>query len=81
MAAPAVTFVILLIFGKIVPISDELFYAILIPAACPCAVTGTMMAMRYDKDYEYASQVFVVCTLLSMVTIPLLAGGARALTG
>lgn len=80
-AAPAVTFVILLIFGKIVPISDELFYAILIPAACPCAVTGTMMAMRYDKDYEYASQVFVVCTLLSMVTIPLLAGGARALTG
>ena len=61
--APAVTFLLLILARKVIGISDELFYAILIPAACPAATTGTMMALRYDKDFEFSSQVFVVSTL------------------
>ncbi len=80
-AAPAAAFVVLFLARKVVPVSDELFYAILIPAACPAATTGTMMALRYDKDYEYSSQVFVVSTLLSMLTIPLVVSGVRMITG
>lgn len=77
--APAVTFLLLILARKVIGISDELFYAILIPAACPAATTGTMMALRYDKDFEFSSQVFVVSTLLSMLTIPLLISAARVI--
>ncbi len=79
--APAVTFLLLILARKVIGISDELFYAILIPAACPAATTGTMMALRYDKDFEFSSQVFVVSTLLSMLTIPLLISAARMIAG
>jgi predicted permease len=79
--APAVTFLLLILARKVIGISDELFYAILIPAACPAATTGTMMALRYDKDFEFSSQVFVVSTLLSMLTIPLLISAARVIAG
>ncbi len=79
--APAVTCVILLAVRQVVAISDPLFYAIMIPAACPAATTGTMMALRYNKDYKYSSQVFVVSTLLSMITIPLVVSAVRAIAG
>lgn len=79
--APTVVFVLLMLTRRVVYLSDELFYAILIPAACPAATTGTMMALRYDKDFEFCSQVFVVSTLLSMVTIPVMVSAARAIAG
>lgn len=80
-AAPAVTCALLLLARLVTPFSDEVFYAILIPAACPTATTGTMMALRYHGDYEYASQVFVVTTLLSMVTIPVVVSAVRVIAG
>ena len=81
LVAPAVTFVMLLVVRRFLPLTDAIFYALLIPAACPCATTGMMMALRYDKDYEFASQVFVVSTLLSMLTIPVLISLARMIAG
>ena len=81
LVAPAVTFVMLLAVRRFLPLTDAIFYALLIPAACPCATTGMMMALRYDKDYEFASQVFVVSTLLSMLTIPVLISLARMIAG
>lgn len=79
--APAVTFALLLLARNVVPMNDKIFYAILIPAACPAATTGTMMALRYDKDFRFSSQVFVVSTLLSMITIPVVISAARAIAG
>ena len=79
--APAVTFLLLMLLRLAIGIGDELFYAILIPAACPTATTGTMMALRYNQDYEYANQVVVASTLLSMVSIPLIVGAAQMITG
>ncbi len=80
-AAPAVAAVVLIVIRQVISISDPLFYAIMIPAACPAATTGTMMALRYDKDYQYSSQVFVVSTLLSMITIPVVVSAVRAVAG
>ena len=44
---------------------------IIIAVACPVAASCTMFALRYGKDSIYASQLFIVTTLLSIVTIPL----------
>lgn len=81
LVAPTVTFFLLLLVMQVIPVADKIFYAILIPAACPTAVTGTMMALRYDQDYEYASQEFVLSTLLSMLTIPALVSCAQLILG
>ena len=77
--APMVTCLLLILARKVVWFDDNLFYAMLIPSACPTATTATMMALRYDKDFEYSNQQVVVSTLFSMVTIPLMAGAARFL--
>lgn len=40
-------------------------------AGCPTAVTVNLFAIRYGKDYLYASELFAVTTILSAVTIPI----------
>jgi predicted permease len=40
--------------------------------ACPAGASVIMFAQRYDRDAYYASEIFVITTLLSAVTIPLL---------
>ena len=79
--APAATCLLLVLARRIVWFGDELFYAILIPAACPTATTATMMALRYNQDYEYSNQAVMTSTLLSMISIPLVVGAARFLPG
>lgn len=69
-AAPMATCLILILTRRVIPFGEDIFYGILIPSACPAATTGTMLALRYDKDYQYASQIFIVSTLLSLVSIP-----------
>lgn len=44
---------------------------VLVAAACPAGATGTMFALQYHKNSSYASELFTVTTLLSLVTIPL----------
>ena len=39
--------------------------------ACPTATTGTMFAIRYDKDPEYMAEIFSITTILSIFTIPI----------
>lgn len=67
---PLCTMCILLAVKRMIPISDPVFYTILIGSACPAATTGTMFALRYDGNYRYASELFVLSTLLSMATVP-----------
>lgn len=52
-------------------LSPEIAYTLLIASACPAAATCTMMSIRYGQDYKYASEIFAVSTLWSVVTIPL----------
>ena len=44
----------------------------LIEFSCPAAAIGTMFAIKYDKNPDYAAQIFAVSTLLSAVTLPLM---------
>lgn len=50
---------------------------VLVAVSCPTGAMGTMFAMLYDKDSCYASELFTVSTILSMVTMPavILVGG------
>lgn len=54
------------------PCADMPKLITLIEISCPAATIGTMFAIRYNKNSEYASQIFAVSTLLSAVTLPLM---------
>lgn len=60
-----------LVFLAVAGFDYKVAYVILIAAACPTATTTTMMAIRYNKNYTYASEIFAISTTLSIVTIPL----------
>ncbi len=53
----------------------------LIEFSCPAAAIGTMFAIKYEKNSEYASQIFAVSTLLSAVTTPLIVYAGTILLG
>ena len=53
--------------------------ALLIAAACPVGSNVAVYAQLYDKNYPYAVETVVISTLLSIVTLPLLVGGAQFL--
>lgn len=66
----------------VVPISMLLLFSLfhvpqmvlitsILAAACPTAATINLFALKYDKNYLYASELFAVTTVLSIVTIPL----------
>lgn len=65
-AMPLLVAVFLFVTG----ISHDIAYTTLIAAACPTATTTTMMAIRYNRNYTYSSEIFAFSTVLSMVTIP-----------
>ena len=62
-----------LIFLYFAKVDYAITYTILIAAACPTATTTTLMAIRFNKNYTYASEIFSLSTILSMVTIPIVA--------
>lgn len=43
-----------------------------IEAACPIAASGTMFAINYNKNALYASEMFAISTILSVITLPLI---------
>lgn len=53
------------------PLNPVMLLVIIIAVACPVAASCTMFALRYGKDSIYASQLFIVTTLLSIGSIPL----------
>lgn len=56
---------------KLFHLSDIIIITSVLEAACPAATTGVMFAIRFDKDYKYASELFAITTVLSLVTIPI----------
>ena len=56
----------------ILPCPDMPKLITLIEFSCPTAAIGTMFAVKYDRDPEYASHIFAVSTLLSLVTLPII---------
>lgn len=42
-----------------------------IEMACPVAASGTMFALRYNRNAIYASELYVITTLLSAISLPM----------
>lgn len=56
----------------LLPLDFEVAFTVFIALACPAGASVIMFAQRYDRDAYYASEIFVITTLLSAITIPLL---------
>ena len=64
--------VLMLVIFHFLPVNSSVLLTVLIAAACPAATTGTMFALRFDKNYKYASEIFAFSTVASMLTIPVI---------
>lgn len=53
------------------PINETVKITAALDAACPTAAYGTILAVRYHRDEQYAVELFAVMTILSILTIPI----------
>lgn len=53
------------------PISTAAKYTLFFLFAMPCASSGAMMAVKYQKDGQFASALVLVSTILCSITIPI----------
>lgn len=54
------------------PIAYMPYVTAVMATACPTAALGTILAVRYHRGEEKASQLFTISTALSMVTLPVM---------
>lgn len=50
-------------------------------AACPAAASATMFAINYNKNAVYASEIFAVTTVLSVISLPVVILLSEIITG
>jgi len=64
--------VVLLVLSSAVKfgIPTHIINIVVIAASCPTATIITMFSHRFKKNSVYASEIFTICTLLSVITIP-----------
>ena len=74
-AVPAVTALVLCFL----PVNNVITGTVVLASACPAAATGTLFAIRFNRDSFYASELFAVTTLLSIATLPLVMEAAQRL--
>ncbi|MGI5894825.1 MAG: AEC family transporter [Candidatus Merdivicinus sp.] len=74
---PAIIMALLSLFTRQYP----LFAGILLQSAMPIAANSALFADRYHGDRPLASQAVALSTLLSILTLPLLAAVARLICG
>lgn len=72
---PLVTLLML----AMLPVSFHVALTILVAAACPTGATCTAFALKFHKNYRYASELYAFTTLLSLATIPILVYAAELL--
>lgn len=68
-AVPLIT----ILATKFIPAPEIAYTTTVIASACPVATTCTLFAIKFDRNSEYASQLFSFTTLLCAVTIPVIA--------
>lgn len=70
---PAIVFAIMRFMAIFLDIHIDVITSVLIMASAPVATSATMFAEKYDCDSAYVSKVVAISTLISIVTMPLLA--------
>lgn len=68
-----------LIFLRMMHLDFTVSFTVFLAAACPAGASAIMFAERFGKDSSYATELFVLTTVLSVVTIPLISIPAVAL--
>lgn len=63
--------VLLLIYSRL-NLSLPVLTATILAVACPTGATGTLFAVRYNKNAVYSSEIFAMTTIGALVTIPLI---------
>lgn len=53
-------------------IDYNIIMTVIIATACPTAASGFLFAIKFNGDELYASEIFGVTTLLSVITLPLI---------
>ena len=72
--APAAVFVLLFLFYKTGICTDLMSISVvLISASTPAAAATSMLAEKFKGNGIYASMLVSLCTILSLVTMPLIA--------
>lgn len=61
----------MLLLFSLFPLPRVVLLTSVLAAACPAAATINLFSIRFEKNYLYASELFAVTTLLSIVTIPI----------
>ena len=56
---------------RFLPIDDQMRTVAAVTAACPAGAMTITMAIMYEHDDHYATELFTVTTLLSILTMPL----------
>ena len=70
LTAPAIA----LILVKLIIGSGTLFGTVIImEAAMPCAMLSVILSERYHADVEFATKGVMLTTILSLITIPIVA--------
>lgn len=60
----------LIILFKFISADEMIKTVMVLASSCPVGVTGSLFALKYGKDAVYASELFAMSTILSMVTVP-----------
>lgn len=63
--------IVLLIYSRL-QLEVPVLAAAVLAAACPTGATGTVFAIRYQKNALYASEIFAMTTLGALITIPVI---------
>lgn len=53
-------------------IEQKALMSTILVGACPTATASTLLAIQYGRDEKYASRIFGITTIFSVVTLPLL---------
>jgi predicted permease len=65
--------VIIVVLFYVLGVEENVFMPLILPAACPCAAMAAIYAHKFKFDPGYPSQIVSFTTVVSMVTLPLIA--------
>jgi predicted permease len=60
-----------LLFSRFHQVQQVVLLTSILATACPTAANINLFSLRFGKDYRYASEIFTLSTILSIVSIPL----------
>ena len=64
--------IIILFVLKLFNAPETVYMAVVITAACPSAGMSTILALKYNRNATYASELVAASTLLSVITLPII---------